>query len=168
MKKYRISGVPITEDGSKEGRLVGILTNRDLRFETNVDRPIAEVMTHENLDHSARGHHAGCGAGNPPRAQSRKTAGRRSRFPAQGADHRQGHSEGRQVSERVKRHAWPAALRRGGRGGARTPSSARRHSSAPTSTFWSSTRHTVIRRTCWTWCATCAAASRRWISLRVM
>ena len=38
MKKYRISGVPITEDGSKEGRLVGILTNRDLRFETNVNR----------------------------------------------------------------------------------------------------------------------------------
>jgi len=49
MKKYRISGVPITEDGSKEGRLVGILTNRDLRFETNVDRPISDVMTHENL-----------------------------------------------------------------------------------------------------------------------
>ena len=39
MKKYRISGVPITEDGSKEGRLCGILTNRDLRFETNVNRP---------------------------------------------------------------------------------------------------------------------------------
>jgi IMP dehydrogenase len=49
MKKYRISGVPITEDGSKEGRLVGILTNRDLRFETNVTRPIAEVMTREDL-----------------------------------------------------------------------------------------------------------------------
>ncbi|HZT76691.1 MAG TPA: IMP dehydrogenase [Vicinamibacterales bacterium] len=49
MKKYRISGVPITEDGSKEGRLVGILTNRDLRFETNVDRPIADVMTREPL-----------------------------------------------------------------------------------------------------------------------
>src|SRR2546422_9860771 len=49
MKKYRISGVPITVDGSKEGRLVGILTNRDLRFETNVQRPISEVMTHENL-----------------------------------------------------------------------------------------------------------------------
>jgi IMP dehydrogenase len=49
MKKYRISGVPITEDGSKEGRLVGILTNRDLRFETNVNRPIADVMTHEDL-----------------------------------------------------------------------------------------------------------------------
>src|SRR5512142_1951800 len=49
MKKYRISGVPITEDGSKEGRLVGILTNRDLRFETNVDRPIADIMTSEHL-----------------------------------------------------------------------------------------------------------------------
>ena len=45
MKRYRISGVPITEDGSKEGRLVGILTNRDLRFETIVDRPISDVMT---------------------------------------------------------------------------------------------------------------------------
>src|SRR6188768_2837760 len=49
MKKYRISGVPITEDGDKEGRLVGILTNRDLRFETRVDRPIADVMTKDNL-----------------------------------------------------------------------------------------------------------------------
>ena len=49
MKKYRISGVPITEDGRKEGRLVGILTNRDLRFETDVDRPISAIMTRENL-----------------------------------------------------------------------------------------------------------------------
>src|SRR5262245_25811947 len=49
MKNYRISGVPITEDGSKEGHLVGILTNRDLRFETNVNRPISEVMTREPL-----------------------------------------------------------------------------------------------------------------------
>src|SRR4029078_1664277 len=49
MQKYRISGVPITDDGSKEGRLVGILTNRDLRLETNIRRPIAHIMTHENL-----------------------------------------------------------------------------------------------------------------------
>jgi IMP dehydrogenase len=49
MKKYRISGVPITDDGSKEGRLVGILTNRDLRFETKLDRPIGDIMTRENL-----------------------------------------------------------------------------------------------------------------------
>jgi IMP dehydrogenase len=49
MRRYRISGVPITEDGSKEGRLVGILTNRDLRFETNVNQAVSEVMTRENL-----------------------------------------------------------------------------------------------------------------------
>src|SRR5690349_19900467 len=49
MKKYRISGVTITDDGSKEGKLVGILTNRDLRFETNVDRPISDIMTREPL-----------------------------------------------------------------------------------------------------------------------
>jgi IMP dehydrogenase len=49
MKKYRISGVPITDDGSKEGRLVGILTNRDLRFESQVDRPISDVMTKDDL-----------------------------------------------------------------------------------------------------------------------
>jgi IMP dehydrogenase len=49
MRKYRISGVPITEGGSKEGRLVGILTNRDLRFETNIDRPVSDVMTKDRL-----------------------------------------------------------------------------------------------------------------------
>ena len=45
MGRYRISGVPITIDG----KLVGILTNRDLRFETDFNRPIGEVMTSKNL-----------------------------------------------------------------------------------------------------------------------
>ncbi len=45
MERYRISGVPIT----KNGKLVGILTNRDLRFETNFDQPIENVMTKDNL-----------------------------------------------------------------------------------------------------------------------
>ncbi len=49
MKRYRINGVPITDDGSQEGRLVGILTNRDLRFATSMDRPISAIMTTENL-----------------------------------------------------------------------------------------------------------------------
>jgi IMP dehydrogenase len=49
MKTYRISGVPITEDGTKDGKLVGILTNRDLRFETNVNRPIGDNMTRDPL-----------------------------------------------------------------------------------------------------------------------
>src|SRR5579863_1540202 len=46
MRKYKISGVPITQ---KDGKLVGILTNRDLRFETRFDVPIRNVMTKENL-----------------------------------------------------------------------------------------------------------------------
>jgi IMP dehydrogenase len=46
MERYRISGVPIVEES---GHLVGILTNRDLRFETRLDLPISEVMTKENL-----------------------------------------------------------------------------------------------------------------------
>jgi len=45
MNKYRISGVPVT----KGDKLVGIVTNRDLRFETNLDKKISEVMTKENL-----------------------------------------------------------------------------------------------------------------------
>ncbi|HWF10168.1 MAG TPA: IMP dehydrogenase [Bryobacteraceae bacterium] len=45
MQRYRISGVPVTQ----EGRLVGILTNRDLRFESRFDLPIADVMTKDNL-----------------------------------------------------------------------------------------------------------------------
>ena len=49
MQKYRISGVPITEDGRTEGKLVGILTNRDLRFEGNLNRTIGDVMTRDNL-----------------------------------------------------------------------------------------------------------------------
>jgi IMP dehydrogenase len=45
MRRYKISGVPVT----KGGKLVGILTNRDLRFETRTDVPIGDVMTKENL-----------------------------------------------------------------------------------------------------------------------
>jgi len=46
MERYRISGVPITDE---KGKLVGILTNRDLRFETEFSRKISEVMTKDNL-----------------------------------------------------------------------------------------------------------------------
>jgi len=46
MERFRISGVPVV---AEDGRLVGILTNRDLRFETRFDLPIKDVMTKENL-----------------------------------------------------------------------------------------------------------------------
>ena len=45
MERYRISGVPITENG----KLVGILTNRDLRFENNYEQPISNIMTKRGL-----------------------------------------------------------------------------------------------------------------------
>jgi IMP dehydrogenase len=46
MAKYKVSGVPIVD---RAGKLLGILTNRDLRFETNMTRPVSEVMTSEGL-----------------------------------------------------------------------------------------------------------------------
>ncbi len=46
MKEHSIGGIPIVD---KDGKLIGIVTNRDLRFEKNNDRPISEVMTSENL-----------------------------------------------------------------------------------------------------------------------
>lgn len=46
MREYSIGGIPIVND---EGKLIGIVTNRDLRFEKNLKRPLKEVMTHENL-----------------------------------------------------------------------------------------------------------------------
>ncbi|MCX5906806.1 MAG: IMP dehydrogenase [Deltaproteobacteria bacterium] len=45
MRRYRISGVPVT----RNGKLLGILTNRDLRFESQLDQPISAVMTKDNL-----------------------------------------------------------------------------------------------------------------------
>ncbi len=45
MERFHISGIPLTEDG----KLVGILTNRDIRFETNLNRPISELMTRDHL-----------------------------------------------------------------------------------------------------------------------
>ena len=46
MKRYKIGGIPIVE---ASGKLLGILTNRDLRFESELDRPVRELMTQENL-----------------------------------------------------------------------------------------------------------------------
>jgi IMP dehydrogenase len=46
MDRHRISGIPVTEDG---GRLVGVLTNRDVRFASNRRQPVSELMTKENL-----------------------------------------------------------------------------------------------------------------------
>jgi IMP dehydrogenase len=52
MKEHSIGGIPIVDE---DGKLLGIVTNRDLRFEKNNDRPISEVMTSENLVTAAVG-----------------------------------------------------------------------------------------------------------------
>jgi IMP dehydrogenase len=52
MHEYKIGGIPITD---KEGKLVGIVTNRDLRFERNYSRPLGQVMTSENLVTTGKG-----------------------------------------------------------------------------------------------------------------
>ncbi len=53
MKDYRISGIPVVEGGGSGGqtvgRLVGIVTNRDVRFASDPQQPVSELMTHENL-----------------------------------------------------------------------------------------------------------------------
>src|SRR5690606_21960161 len=53
MDRHRISGIPVVENGGSggrsTGRLVGILTNRDVRFASNPMQRVAELMTHENL-----------------------------------------------------------------------------------------------------------------------
>ena len=52
MREHSIGGIPIVDDA---GKLLGIVTNRDLRFEKNNDRPVSEVMTSENLVTAAEG-----------------------------------------------------------------------------------------------------------------
>ncbi|MCC6579643.1 MAG: IMP dehydrogenase [Phycisphaeraceae bacterium] len=49
MREQNVSGVPITEDGKPNGKVVGILTRRDLKFLPDIDQPIRDVMTRERL-----------------------------------------------------------------------------------------------------------------------
>ena len=93
MRRYRISGIPIL-DGQ---RLVGILTNRDLRFETNMNKRVSDLMTKENLvtvPNVARS-----GGKNSAGAPHRKAAGRRQGAAVGRADNRQGHPKPQAFSE---------------------------------------------------------------------
>ena len=98
MKKYRISGVPIT----KQGRLVGILTNRDLRFEVNLDQPISNVMTKDKLVTVPPGTTLEEAKWHLHQHRIEKAAGGRRQLRPQGADHHQGHREGPQVPQRLQ------------------------------------------------------------------
>ena len=72
MAKFRISGVPITE-GRK---LVGIITNRDLKFETDFSKKIKESMTSEGLVTAPGRHHSGGSKEDPGKGKKREAADR--------------------------------------------------------------------------------------------
>ena len=143
MRRYRISGVPVTQ---ADGRLVGILTNRDLRFETRFDLPVGDVMTKENLVTVPGGHDARRRRGDPAPAPHREAAGGGRPLHPEGPHHRKGHPEEAEVSQtppRIRRDgcAWerPSARRA-------TSSSAPGNSCAARRTCWPSTRPTATPR----------------------
>ena len=115
MERYHISGVPITGD---DGKLVGILTNRDLRFERNLGQPVSALMTSRDLVSAPVGTTLA-------EAEQLLHRHRIEKLPIvdaggsdQGPDHRQGHPEARRVPAGDEGHAGPPACRCGGRRGA--------------------------------------------------
>ena len=119
MKKYRISGVPITE-GGREGRPARRHPHQS-RPALRDQRRSADFGGDDAREphHGARRHDARCRARDSSPPQGREAARRRSRFQAQGPDHRQGHPEADQVSERQQGRPGPPARRRGCRDRAR-------------------------------------------------
>ena len=145
MKRYRISGVPVTKDG----KLVGILTNRDLRFETRFDLPISEVMTKENLITVPVGTTLEEAASDPAPAPRREAAGGRRALQPQGPDHGQGHPEEAEVPQRGQGRPGPAARGRGHRRHRRLSGARPGTGGAARWTCWRSTRRTATASACW-------------------
>ena len=96
MNKYKVSGLPVT----RGTRLVGIMTNRDLRFERNLDQPVSAVMTKDESGHRAGGHDARRSGKHAAEASHRKAAGGGQRLQPEGPDHRKRHSEEDGISQR--------------------------------------------------------------------
>ena len=142
MERYHISGVPITDE---DGTLVGILTNRDLRFERDLTQPVSALMTSRDLVTAP----VGTTLGEAERLLHRHRIEKLPIVDADGAhhrlDHRQGHPEERSTSRtrRRTRGAGCASVPRSASG--RTRSSARRRSSPRASTSSSSTPRTATR-----------------------
>ena len=111
MNKYRVSGLPVT----RGTRLVGILTNRDLRFEKNLDAAGQRGDDQGQSGHRAGGHDAGRGRAPAAAAPHRKAAGGGQGFQPQGSDHRKRHPEKAGISARHQGRAGPAARGRGHR-----------------------------------------------------
>ena len=105
MRRYKISGVPVTQGK----RLVGILTNRDLRFETRTDVPVGDVMTKENLITVPVGTTLEEAELILHKHRVEKLLVVERPVQAQGADHGQGHPEETEVSQRQQGRTGPSA-----------------------------------------------------------
>ena len=117
MERYRISGVPVTRDG----KLVGILTNRDLRFESRFDLPISDVMTKDNLITVPVGTTLEQAEEILHRHRVEKLLVVDDQYYPQRPDHRQGHPEETQIPQLRQGRAGPSARRRGHRRHRRFP-----------------------------------------------
>ena len=98
MKQYKISGLPITE----KGKLVGILTNRDLRFETRMDLKISALMTKDNLITVPVGTTLEKAKRILHRHRVEKLPVVDAKYRLKGTHHGQGHSKEDRLSERVR------------------------------------------------------------------
>ena len=128
MRRFRISGVPIV-DG--QGRLVGIITNRDLQFERNLDQPIREAMTKEKLVTAPVGTDLDEAERILARHRIEKLPVVDDQGRAQGTHHRQGHLQAAGASRSPTRTStagsgWPRAVGGGARRGRPRPGADRR------------------------------------------
>ena len=144
MRKYKISGVPIT----KNGKLVGILTNRDLRFETRFDIPISKVMTKENLITVPVGTTLEDAEKILHEHRVEKLLVVDDNYNLEGPDHGQRHSEEVEISERRQGFARPAARRRGHRRHRRLPRARPGNGRSTRWICWPSTARTATPRAC--------------------
>ena len=104
MHENRISGVPVVEGGGngRAGKLVGILTNRDVRFATDKRQKISELMTKDSLVTVAGKCRPGRGQAAAASAPYRKASCGRQRLPLRRSDHGEGYRKGRCQPERLQ------------------------------------------------------------------
>ena len=131
MARFQISGVPIVDSA---GKLVGIITNRDLQFERQLDRPIREAMTKDHLVTAPVGTTLDEAERILGAASDREAARRRPARRAARPHHHQGHLQAPPASQRQQGPARTAAGGRGGRGHRRKRCRAPRRCSTPAAT----------------------------------
>ncbi len=114
MEQHSISGIPVVErkGNGRNGKLVGILTHRDVRFATNQVSARLRADDQGQAHHRARGGERGRGEEAPAPAPHREIAGGGQGLSLRRPRHRQGHREGGDESERLQGRAGTAARRR--------------------------------------------------------